>query len=725
MRKFKFFALAFAAFCFAACSDDAIDGQGGNTGTLGDGTPAYLTISFDTNTSSTRATDDDNTGDSDGDAEDSGHENTGTDAENKVNTALVVVSPAGSETIGFAKYYTNSATAGEGIEDEGIKSIQVEVGKYNVLVVINPVSAIFSLQSGADATTLAEADGVTTAATVKGLYEAIISKDYSYTPGSGETNNYINAANSIGLGAESTGNFMMANKAAETVELTEANASPADAAQVTVEVERVLSKITFRPNSNLDTKVDNIYKVEVPIGTTLEVDVVEGVIKTDEDPATYEGADIVKMNKATDALNPAVDGRYVYAYYTQQDGESDREFQGVYGIIDEASDKVTINEKEYPIFTKLKAKSQSDYEAATDEDKKKYCVVNEIDGTNGFSNTDIEGSLSFIPKEGTGGTTNATWYVKLEGYALVNLSKNVNYVRHIGTATDATIATANAFGTLNGSNYLLTPYWSVKNAVTFNADGSFIGSPATTDWFYNDLAAVSNESKTIVPTGGNATTAGTINWSSLNFFKQLPTKADGNQTVTGSGSQHGNPLAGIGKLMDYCFENSTEVSHQVHGLSTGISFLARIYSNQECTTPISALYLYAEHNFTSINDIVKAYSGNVSQAIKDLAAKETGNQAISDADLEAAKITRYQGNVCYYYTTEIKHFDNRIPDESGNMEFAIMRNNIYSLSVSDITQIGEPFVDPTPNVENETKKTYLDIQVQIMPWIVRYNDIEF
>lgn len=724
MRKFKFFALAFAAFCFAACSDDAIDGQGGNTGTVGDGTPAYLTISFDTNTSSTRATDDDNTGDSDGDAEDSGHENTGTDAENKVNTALVVVSPAGSETIGFAKYYTNSATAGEGIEDEGVKSIQVEVGKYNVLVVINPVSTIFSLQSGADETTLAAADGVTTAATVKGLYEAIICKDYSYTPEGNETNNYINAANSIGLGTGNTGDFMMANKAASTVELTEANASPADAAQVTVEVERVLSKITFRPNSNLDTKVDNIYKVEVPIGTTLEVDVVEGVIKTGEDPAIYAETDIVKMNKATDALNPAVDGRYVYAYYTQQDG-SDRAFQGVYGIINEATDKATIDGEEYPIFTKLEAKSQTDYEAATEDEQKKYCVVNEIDGQANFSNADIEGSLSFIPKEGTGGTTNATWYVKLEGYALVNLSKKVNYVRHIGTESTATIATTNAFGTLNGSNYLLTPDWSTKNAVTFNDDGSFVGSPLTTDWFYNDLAAVSNESKSIVPTGGNATTAGTINWSNLTYFKQLPTTADGNQTVTGPGSQHGSPLAGIGNLMSYCFENSTEVNHQVHGLSTGISFLARIYSNQGCTTPISALYLYAKHNFTSINDIVEAYSGNVSQAIKDLAAKETGNQAISDADLEAAKITRYQGNVCYYYTTEIKHFDNRIPDESGIMEFAIMRNNIYSLSVSDITQIGEPFVDPTPNVENETKKTYLDIQVQIMPWIVRYNDIEF
>ena len=50
MRKFKFFALAFAAIAFAGCSDDAIDGQRkerkgkGDTGTVGDGTPAYLTI---------------------------------------------------------------------------------------------------------------------------------------------------------------------------------------------------------------------------------------------------------------------------------------------------------------------------------------------------------------------------------------------------------------------------------------------------------------------------------------------------------------------------------------------------------------------------------------------------------------------------------------------------------------------------------------------------------
>ena len=75
MRKFKFFALAFAALSFAACSDDAIEGQSGSGGSAGEGTPAYLTISFTANSgSSSRSTADDanNWGDKDGDAEDSG-----------------------------------------------------------------------------------------------------------------------------------------------------------------------------------------------------------------------------------------------------------------------------------------------------------------------------------------------------------------------------------------------------------------------------------------------------------------------------------------------------------------------------------------------------------------------------------------------------------------------------------------------------------------------------
>ena len=59
------------------------------------------------------------------------------------------------------------------------------------------------------------------------------------------------------------------------------------------------------------------------------------------------------------------------------------------------------------------------------------------------------------------------------------------------------------------------------------------------------------------------------------------------------------------------------------------------------------------------------------------------------------------------------------------MEFAIMRNNIYSLAITNISKIGDPIVDPTPGTPNETKEAALKVQVEIQPWIVRYNDIEF
>ena len=55
-----------------------------------------------------------------------------------------------------------------------------------------------------------------------------------------------------------------------------------------------------------------------------------------------------------------------------------------------------------------------------------------------------------------------------------------------------------------------------------------------------------------------------------------------------------------------------------------------------------------------------------------------------------------------------------------------MRNNIYSLSVSGINEIGDAIVDPTPNIPDETEsRAALTVQVRILPWIVRYNDIEF
>ena len=166
-----------------ACTDDAIESQTGNS-SKGEGTPAYLTISFTSNgVSSTRATS--NNGDTDGDAEDSGHKNTGTENERTVNQALVVVAPADGGNVGFAKLYTTKTAQGTAPADDEFTivdqtsgsfvnntPIEVAVGRYNVLVVANPVS---SLTTGFGDL----AGGVTDINTVENLYNLIVTGAYA------------------------------------------------------------------------------------------------------------------------------------------------------------------------------------------------------------------------------------------------------------------------------------------------------------------------------------------------------------------------------------------------------------------------------------------------------------------------------------------------------------------------------------------------------------------
>ena len=237
----------------------------------------------------------------------------------------------------------------------------------------------------------------------------------------------------------------------------------------------------------------------------------------------------------------------------------------------------------------------------------------------------------------------------------------------------------------------------------------------------------------------------------------MPTGDDqGEVTGDGSNGQHtqaGGTLPSVGKFMSYCFENSTDINHQMHGLSTGISFVARIYADADCDDKISTLYRYDGHLFESLEAIQESYGANLmSKKFNELVEKEEINEAgvtnITKADMKALaeykagdestsnvgdaakngeEIDLYADGICYYYTTEIKHYDNGSNTSLGNMEFAIMRNNIYSLAVTGINEIGDPYVDPTPDTPNENTDptTALNVEVQIVPWIVRYNDIEF
>ena len=65
------------------------------------------------------------------------------------------------------------------------------------------------------------------------------------------------------------------------------------------------------------------------------------------------------------------------------------------------------------------------------------------------------------------------------------------------------------------------------------------------------------------------------------------------------------------------------------------------------------------------------------------------------------------------------------------MEFGVVRNNVYKLAVTKIDRLGHPRIsdnDPDPidpDDPDEKSDVYLTVSVEVLPWTVRINNIEF
>ncbi|WP_065218746.1 MULTISPECIES: Mfa1 family fimbria major subunit [Butyricimonas] len=88
------------------------------------------------------------------------------------------------------------------------------------------------------------------------------------------------------------------------------------------------------------------------------------------------------------------------------------------------------------------------------------------------------------------------------------------------------------------------------------------------------------------------------------------------------------------------------------------------------------------------------------------------------------------GYYCYYYYWN-RHNDNRDNGSMGPMEFGVVRNNVYKLAVTKIDRLGHPRIsdnDPDPiepDEPDEKSDVYLTVSVEVLPWTVRINNIEF
>lgn len=104
-----------------------------------------------------------------------------------------------------------------------------------------------------------------------------------------------------------------------------------------------------------------------------------------------------------------------------------------------------------------------------------------------------------------------------------------------------------------------------------------------------------------------------------------------------------------------------------------------------------------------------------------ISAKYTGENA---TEALPNGIKEYDKGECYYFYW-IRHEDNKQQNKMVPMEYAIVRNNIYDLTVTGISGLGEAgaiVIEPIDPVEDETAK--MNVTVKVKNWVVlKNNDI--
>lgn len=103
------------------------------------------------------------------------------------------------------------------------------------------------------------------------------------------------------------------------------------------------------------------------------------------------------------------------------------------------------------------------------------------------------------------------------------------------------------------------------------------------------------------------------------------------------------------------------------------------------------------------------------------------------------EIDYYKDGICYYQAF-IRHFDDdeapwnttTKPDQAASDDekkkylgrYGVLRNSWYVLNVKSITQIGDSTYPEIPNEPIDKKEFYISVDIKIMPWAKRTQDVE-
>lgn len=297
-----------------------------------------------------------------------------------------------------------------------------------------------------------------------------------------------------------------------------------------------------------------------------------------------------------------------------------------------------------------------------------------------------------------GNITNIT----LTGYYVVNARKEGYYFRHVDKESTATnpLTEANYGNSTTSLPYVVDPKTYSK---------TYSGTPAALAGSYADWYLQGS---------------GAFGLLSFGSFGGTYTAMPGYSSA-----------AAETKVAAYCYENTMLKDKQKNGYTTGIVFKAEIAPSKMMQKKAGSGGVEENSTFTSMSEIF--YHSGI--FYKDIAALKEAGVLLADGttsssasgapadlkknDVQCFKKGSADGKFVCYYPYWIKH----IPSENvaeDVMEFGIVRNNVYKVTVTGIQGVGKDGVTEDIITDTETDDpttVLLNVKLSIKPWTVRAN----
>ena len=132
---------------------------------------------------------------------------------------------------------------------------------------------------------------------------------------------------------------------------------------------------------------------------------------------------------------------------------------------------------------------------------------------------------------------------------------------------------------------------------------------------------------------------------------------------------------------------------------------------------------YANYPSTIPGNLKSLGLGEAIDAVKQVYGSLIFSANLIKDSFSIAGLNYYSSGMCYY-TVLIRHFgEDLVPQKMGYGRYGIVRNNVYKLTITNITGPGSPILEkPGPEPDDGTPS--ISANIQVLPWQIREQVVE-